>query len=109
MGSVTVQQLDGSEVEIKKWLMYRIPLNPLPQLDDLIKESEGKTISIDDRGYLFDGPNLFYGTFNIDEPKDTYLDTTGWGKVNLRRFGSSYCRKTLSVKLFFLIFRVSHS
>ena len=62
-GSIT---LDG--VEIENWAM--IPLN--------VKDCDIAALTFDD-GVTSELPSFHKGTFDINTPKDVYLDISGWG------------------------------
>lgn len=81
LGSVTVQRLDGTQLELTNWAITGFPLQNSEPINNFIRESkESNDVSNHNGGFLFDGPNIFSGNFNVNEVKDTYLVTNGWGK-----------------------------
>lgn len=78
-------KLDGKALE--NWNTTGFPLDDANQLEKSIRESSDSDIN-DQRTVESDnlkhGPVIYHATFNIarDEIHDTYVNTSGWGKVN---------------------------
>lgn len=70
------------------WDSTNIPLESIePEIEDLIVDFQSKRSklirNIATDGILRDGPVVYSKKFvlNDEDPLDTYLDVTGWGKV----------------------------
>lgn len=74
-------KLDGRALE--NWDTTGFPLDDVNQLEKLIRESDGNDINGETSNILHNGPIIYHATFNVDRIADTYIDTTGWGKVCL--------------------------
>lgn len=81
---------------LENWTITGFPLSNVQQLEDLIRESDGKDVSSSNSDILYGGPIIYHATFNIDQATihDTYVNPTGWGKVMniLYRFFCSFTR-----------------
>lgn len=71
------------------WTITGFPLENYAQLENLILNTETEMSSnqcqLSNSKYGRAGPTIFHGTFNItsDAIHDTYVDSTGWGKVRI--------------------------
>lgn len=68
------------------WTITGFPFDNYEKLENLIKHIQNnppKATESSNKAYLRKGPTIFHGQFDItvDKIYDTYLDTTGWGKV----------------------------
>lgn len=84
LGSVSISTFDAEVLqEVTGWSITGFPLTNQEQMESFLAANKGKTIPIDTKGMLNEGPAFFYGEFVTATPLDTYLDTTGWGKGSL--------------------------
>lgn len=83
-------KINGQSLE--NWTITGFPLDDVGQIVDLIRESIGNDIndhsnrlSSFSSDILNGGPIIYHTTFAIDrdEIHDTYIDSSGWGKVCL--------------------------
>lgn len=72
-------KLDGKALE--NWDTTGLPLDDVNKLEKLIRESNGNDIKGATSKILHNGPIIYHATFNVDQIADTYVDTSGWGKV----------------------------
>lgn len=70
-------------MELTDWIMTGLPLTNYDHIANFLKNSSSETVYISPNGMLSKGPVIFHAEFDItnDELYDTYLDTSGWGKV----------------------------
>lgn len=94
-------KINGQSLE--NWTITGFSLDDVSQIEDLIRESIGNDIndhsnrlSSFSSEILNGGPIIYHATFDIDRDEiyDTYINTSGWGKVCLRTtstcIGSTY-------------------
>ncbi|XP_037946406.1 beta-galactosidase-like [Teleopsis dalmanni] len=69
---------------LSNWNMTKFPLESYEDIRNFIELESLQQIGFREQDYralLRCGPTIFYGTIEIDDdPCDTYLDTTDWGK-----------------------------
>lgn len=79
-----------NKLPLMNWTITGFPLEDGFQLENMISSNiyrsakEEPIISANSQ-YLQNGPAIFHANFNIlsDEIHDTYIDPSGWGKVNI--------------------------
>lgn len=97
LGNVTVQTFEAPYFkELTNWDITGYPFDDYAKIDTFICNDEFQEQPLFKNGILFGGPALLCGTFTINEGtpiRDTYWDTTGWGKgvlylngINLGRY-----------------------
>lgn len=85
MGNVTIQQFNGTHCELKNWTIIGYPLTNYQHIRKFLSTRSDRVGLVDKSGKLLRGPVVFTTDFEIDEKTihDTYLDTSGWGKVTI--------------------------
>lgn len=85
LGTVTLQQFDGSDEELNNWRVTGYPLTNYGHLKEFIASTDALDTSVVSKsGRLLNGPVVFHAEFRIsdDQIYDTYLNPSGgWGKV----------------------------
>lgn len=102
--NVTIQQFNGTQRELSNWTITGYPLTNyghFMELLDSTKPSIDKIIL--QNGKLLGGPAIFHVDFNIKSKTiyDTYLDPSGWGKV---QYLNLWKRSKISLQLSIFIF-----
>lgn len=79
LGNVTL-----NNATLVGWTMTGFPFDKYDKLNDVIRDEERPTLSA--ASLLRRGPAIFQGKLEIsgDELRDSYIDTTNWGKVSLK-------------------------
>lgn len=84
---------------LTNWTISGFPLDDVNQIQGLINESSGNEINENaarmtkfTSNIMQNGPIIFHASFDIekDEIHDTYVNTTGWGKVGITMFNSVF-------------------
>lgn len=82
---MSISQRDGVPLELTGWNMTGFPLTNYSRIEEYLKDPMiPESVHISKNGMLTQGPVIFRAAFDItdDEIYDTYLDVSGWGKVN---------------------------
>lgn len=84
-----------NEQALKNWNITGFPFESfLENLDELLTRVEQDPYVSRTSEYLINGPVIFEGTFDINEVNlyDTYIDPSGWGKVEYIFLLNFYCK-----------------
>lgn len=77
-----------NNVTLENWTITSFPFDNATKIDQLIASIDQQiqtTNIIRESEHLWSGPEIFYGTFDIEADKivDTYVNPIEWGKVGI--------------------------
>lgn len=84
LGSVYMQTFN-EDLRLNNWTMTGFPLTNYAHIEEFVADPEERVV-VSNRGMLYNGPTVLHANFDIPAGQtlyDTYLDTTGWGKVSV--------------------------
>lgn len=96
-GIISPVTIAGNEIT-GNWNMYKMPMDKCPNLKKARKNTASQAAQLKDM------PVIYEGTFNVDNPGDTFIDMEAWGKgiifingINIGRYWQVGPQQTLYI------------